>query len=84
MLRAAFEQVERRAGILAHGASRVFTRAGRIRDAREVEDGVAAVDQLARRGVACVAAYEPFLIGARAFGPAGAREAHDVVAGFFE
>ncbi len=47
VLGTALEQVEGRARVLAHGAGRVGARARRVGNAREVEDGGAALDQRA-------------------------------------
>jgi hypothetical protein len=63
---AALEQVDRRAGVLADRARRVGARAGGIGHAGEVQDGVAAGDEVARRGVAGVALDEVDVAGLRA------------------
>jgi hypothetical protein len=52
VLVAALPTVQRRARVLPHGTRRVLARTRGIRNPGEVKDGVAAADQLARRGVA--------------------------------
>ena len=54
VLEAALEEVERRAGVLADRPRRMPGATAPGRDAREVEDGVAAGEELARGGVADV------------------------------
>ena len=54
VLEAALQKIQRRARVLPHGASWVLARTRGIRNPGEVEDGVAAGDQLAGPGVARV------------------------------
>ena len=69
MLKAPFEQVEGRACVLAHGTRRVLARTRGIRNPGEMEDRVAAGDQLASRGISRVDADGVFRF--RALGAAG-------------
>jgi hypothetical protein len=54
VLQATLEQVQGRAGILAHGPSWVGARTSWIWDSGEVKDSVAAANQLARSGISCI------------------------------
>src|SRR6185437_6334530 len=78
VLEKALEQVERRARVLPYCEGRVLARACGIRDPGEVQDGIAAADQLAGRGVSGV--DEDYVFGAGALGAAGPRDGNDLVA----
>ncbi len=79
MFAAALEEVQRRAGVLAHRARRIGARPGRIRDAGEVQHCRAPADQLTRRRVAGVELDGLEAPGGGALGAAGACERQHVV-----
>ena len=75
---AAFEQVQGRARVLAHGTGGIGTRTRGIRDPGEVEYRVAACDQRANGRIARIDPNR--LARAGSFGAVRARRANDFVA----
>lgn len=76
---ASLEQVQRGAGVLAHGAGGVGRRPARIGDPREVEDGVASGSQLAGARVAGIDEDRVEARRGRSLGSRGAGERHHLV-----
>ena len=78
VLQAALEQVQGRAGVLAHGSRGILARTRGIRNPGEVEHRVAARDQVADRRVAGV---DPNRVGrGRALGAVRASHSNDPMA----
>ena len=85
VLEAALEEVQRRAGVLAHGPRRVGGCAlVGFGHAREMEDAAAAREQRARLGVAGVHAKELRLVRGGARAPVGPCQPDDLVAALLE
>ena len=80
MLGAALQEVEGRAGVLAHRPRRVTQRAGRVGNAAEVEHGVGAGHELADRGIAGVHQLRAHLLERGPAPAPGPRDGDDLVA----